>query len=194
MAYLSSVSESDSRALAGIEVDPKLELATYFSTSKGEDNEFTIRNVGTNSVSQIEVFRIFCNVGDAHRHDALRAGFVSQAKRLQELSPWNSFTFTVSDEWLSPKVLHSKAQAVSMQIILRYRRFADNRLYEKRAFYFINPEGEWVNEIDQSLSGKYYDSIKSASIKNVCTKAYDEGLKLIDDGRYEFSNIPDKLH
>ncbi|MCF2949576.1 hypothetical protein L0668_15755 [Paraglaciecola aquimarina] len=180
--------------MAGIDVDPKLELSTYFSTSNDEDNEFTIRNVGTNSVGQIEVFRVFCNVGDVHRHDERRAGFVHQAKRLQELSPWSSFTFTVSDEWLSPKILRSKAQAVSMQIILRYRRFADNRLYEKRAFYFVNPEGEWVNEIDQSLSGKYYDSIKSVAIKNVCTKGYVEGPKLIDDGSYEFSNTPDKLH
>ena len=50
-----------------------------------------------------------------------------------------------------------------IEACITYRRDPDRKFFGRRAFYFLNPEGRWVSEADQSIHNEEYTVIMKAA-------------------------------
>jgi len=88
----------------------------------------------------------------------------TEEKRIEKLSTWNRVSVSLPDHWLNVQARTAKPMENNvMEIRLIYRREADLRQFVERAFYFVNPEGQWVSENDGSLSKEVYSPIIKAA-------------------------------
>jgi len=155
---------NDQRALSKIAINPEVKLRTALTKAGDILPHFTIENIGLVDIEQIKT-QLF-----SHRFMPEKGGIgVSSYGSeglyvLPSLPKGKSANMKFPDYWLDvntriQKPLHHNI----MEIRLIYRRPADLKLYEASAFYFINPDGDWVSEDSQSIRSEVYRPIKDAA-------------------------------
>ena len=163
-AHLSKQAREDARSVSKLDIHPILELSTDFQGIGGKQPYFIVKNSGPIQVEQLEVQLV------SHRYIRQKGGIgistfgTEELYRVPRLEPWSGRLFKFPELWLEvnariQKPLHHNV----MEIRLKYRRPVDLSTYEATAFYFVNTEGRWVGENDNSLPPDIYEPIKSAT-------------------------------
>lgn len=173
---VSQAVREDARVVAGVDLRPKLLLRTELSGLTAANGElppsFVLANVGP--IPAIQTTVQF--VGHVFNESSQTIDFSFSGLRGSEflvgtIEPLETEGFVLSDEFLH--VLREwgwgESATSSDQIIearISYRKEPDKRLFIDRAFYFVNPEGKWVSEIDGSLTLPKYSTMKESLIRN----------------------------
>ena len=165
-ACISKQAREDVRAINKLDIYPIVELFTDFEGRGGRPPYFIVKNIGPIPVEQMEVQllrHMYAAEGTGERGTTAFAWGSEGLYRVGRLEPWSGRVFEFPKSWLNFDVRTYKPLHHNIiEIRLKYRRPVDLTAYEESAFYFINPEGRWVGEDDNSLPPEVYDPIKSA--------------------------------
>jgi len=122
----------------------------------------------------------------AHYYDLSGDRFIStggteELTKIVNLPPMQSRSFEISEHFLNVNSrLHEPLQNNIIEARISYRKDPDRELFVKRALYFINPEGRWVTEIDNSLEGEEYLKMKEGVLERFIDFDYYRGDILHD--------------
>ena len=184
-ACVAKQAREDARAISKLDIYPIVELSTNFQGIRKKPPYFIVKNSGPVPVEQLEVqlLRHMYAAGGTGEGGTTAFAWGSEGLyRVGRLEPWSGLVFEFPKSWLNFDVRTYKPLHHNIiEIRLKYRRPVDLTAYEESAFYFINPEGRWVGEDDNSLPPEVYDPIKSA----VFRRASEGELRHLDR---------DKLH
>lgn len=174
---VSQVARDDVRAISKLGLEPKLELDTNFRTDIGYPRAFWITNSGPVEALQIEVHLI------TYRYDGSIIKVVGYGTGTDEhyqadkIDPFRSGFFPFKEIFLDVNArIQKPAQHNAFEIRISYRRPPDMTYYTESAYYFVNPDGDWVNENNGSLVPERYNPIMKA-VKSASQKLTLEGLK-----------------
>lgn len=155
---------NDQRALSKIAIDPQVKLRTSLMKGGNIPPHFTIENIGLVEIEQIKI-QLF-----SHRFMPEKGGIGISSYGseglyiLPSLPMGKSASWKFPDYWLDVNTrVQEPLHHNIMEIRLMYLRPADLKLYETSAFYFINPDGNWVSEDSQSIRSEVYRPIKDAA-------------------------------
>ena len=183
--YVSKQAREDARAINKLDIFPIVELSTNFQGIRGKPPYFIVKNSGPVPAEQLEVQLVRHMYGPKRGGEGGTTTFVwgsQEQYRVAKLEPRSGRVFEFPKSWLNFDVRTYKPLHHNIiEIRLKYRRPVDLAAYEESAFYFINPEGRWVGEDDNSLPPEVYNPIKSA----VFRRASERELRHLDR---------DKLH
>lgn len=161
-----SVSEGirqDNRRVEKLDLEAEIKLDVDFKGFKDIPPHFTIGNSGPIDAVQIVVRFI------SHRYDSTSekirlSGYGSEETfSIDKLAPLEYKSFILSEDFLDVNArLQNPQENNILEALIIYRKEPDRELLAKRAVYFINPEGRWVGESDNSLIDDKYNKMKNA--------------------------------
>jgi hypothetical protein len=168
-AYDNSVlARKDARAISGLDLKPKISLNTLFKEINKIPPHYVISNNGPVDALQIEVQLI----SHRYRKDISKIKVSTtgsdERKIIPKLPPLTNIAFKFPELWLDVNArIEQPPEHNIMEIRISYRRPPDMMKYTESAFYFINKEGRWVAENDNSLDKDIYAPIKNAMFENI---------------------------
>ena len=131
----------DTRAIAGLDLEPSLLYQQWFSLTPPH---VTVTNIGQVDIKHLLIQPIcYQNVGENHN----KAAIISSEHRqiVGELIVGDTISFPLSEYLLNTECRLSKPLETNvMEIRLEYMRPPDMKRFVKGAFYFIAPEGHWA--------------------------------------------------
>lgn len=160
-AWNAHLARIDSRKIAGLDLSPVLVLSEHFQKSPPD---FTIYNNGPVEAIYLDVEQVlhFYEKGEI----GASQGQGENKYRISRMVPQEKISI-ILDETLLDNATKVKPIGHSvLEIRLVYRRPSDRKLFRKSAFFFINPQGKWVSEYDNSLTPSVYEPIKMALLKS----------------------------
>lgn len=178
-----SIAESvreDNRKIERLDLKPEIRFNTEFCRINDISPHFTIINLGPIDAIQIVVEFM------AHHYDLSGDRFISiggteELTKIVNLPPMQFRSFEISEHFLNVNSrLHEPLQNNIIEARISYRKDPGRELFIKRAFYFINSEGRWVTEIDNSLESEEYLKIKEKILQKFIDFDYYRGDVLHD--------------
>ncbi len=141
---------------------PILKLESHFNMTPPY---FTILNDGPVEAKQLKINLCSLYVKDGK---IKLFGYSSDKEYVvHQLDSLKPIAIRFDEKWLNTNArLQKPLEHNILEIRLTYRRPSDLQQFQESAFYFINPEGRWVSENDNSLAPKIYDPIKRAVLKD----------------------------
>jgi len=152
---------ADSRALAHLDLEPKVRITTKLSEAPAS---FTIHNDGPVGIVQAQVTLLFLNL-KADSREAARVGWGSP-QTVGAIEAKKSFSVPIDLEHVTRSLELPKEDwqwPQLFELTVEYRRKVDLRLYTKRAFLTLNPDGRVVGEFDNSLPKAVYRPLFEAA-------------------------------
>jgi len=178
-----SVSEGvreDSRKVEQLDLKPEIRFNTEFRRINDIPPHFTISNLGPIDAVQI-VVEFMAHYYDLSGDRFISTGGTEELTKIVNLPPMQSRSFEISEHFLNVNSrLHEPLQNNIIEARISYRKDPDRELFVKRALYFINPEGRWVTEIDNSLEGEEYLKMKEGVLERFIDFDYYRGDILHD--------------
>jgi hypothetical protein len=87
----------------------------------------------------------------------------SNTTTISKIAPQETKSYRFLEGWLDANArLRDPPQCNVMEIRVTYRRPQDLEEYSESAYYFVDPDGLWVQEGSSSLKGDLYDSMGRA--------------------------------
>jgi len=165
-SYISKQAREDARAVSKLDIHPIIELSTDFQGLGGKQPYFIVKNTGPIDAEQLEVQLVSHRYIPQKDYIGISTLGTEGLYRVPRLEPGSGRAFEFPKLWLEVNArIQKPAHHNAMEIRLKYRRPVDLAIYEASAFYFINPEGRWVTENDNSLTHEVYEPIKSATFR-----------------------------
>jgi len=94
----------------------------------------------------------------------------SEQYQLGTLEPTRHILVYPTERWLNVDArVHNPGYYNVMEFRLSYRRPPDMAHYASSAFYFLNPNGNWVREDDGSVKSAQYELIKDMVLRTAQT-------------------------
>jgi hypothetical protein len=162
---VSGLSYCDSRKLSKLDLRPSIRLQTQFKPVGKIPPHFTVINKGPIDAVQVQVemYR-HCSRPDFKRM-TISKHFSMHDKSVKKLEPGDqkSFKFIKSSievDDISCRPLEPENNILEIKITYRHPQDLE-RLYDESAFYFVNPEGSWVNERSSSVTSEKHEAIKA---------------------------------
>lgn len=154
---------NDNRRVEKLDLEPEI----YFSATLKENKDanipphFVIGNIGPVEAVQVEIQFI------THYYNGVSgtigvSGMSSEEHwSIDELFPLDYSAHVVSKFFLDTNArLYEPIEHNIIEARILYRRNPDRKLFVKRAFYFISPEGIWVPENSSALKSDIYSKMK----------------------------------
>ena len=158
-----SVAESvreDNRKIERLDLKPEIRFNIEFRRINDIPPHFTIINLGPIDAVQMTV-EFMVHYYDLSGDRFISTGGTEGLTKIVNLPPMQSRSFEISEHFLNVNSrLHEPLQNNIIEARISYRKDPDRELFVKRALYFINPEGRWVTEINNSLESEEYLKIK----------------------------------
>lgn len=181
--WLSYWAWQDSRAISGLNLIPIVHLTANMPKNEHSSSYFTVLNVGPTDALQLEIQLVFHAYSPKTNTIDGSVSTTWHKWAVPSLSPSSQKSFKLPAKELVQRInLLKNPENQVIELQMTYRRQPDKKKYMYSSFYFVNPEGRWVNEEDQSLSGNIYAAIKQ-SIFRALNKEENPGW-----------NLSDKLH
>ncbi len=144
--------------LAGLYLEPKLVLFSNFKS-----NEITIRNLGPVTAVQLEIFTISYNYRRVYKAIDYTWSNIAEIKELPTFEEKKlSFHIPTSTPIVDNK---EEPHIKAFEIRLVYRRPPDMKLYIRSAYYFLDSNGNWVNETSETVNSSTYNIVKQAIMR-----------------------------
>lgn len=161
--YMSCSARDDVRALGHLDLKPSLTLRTSF---KNEHNptHFRITNNGPITATQVKIVGRVLRYFEENRKVQMESAISDLEWVIGDLKPLEDTAIVFNESFLTvffdPGI---KPEHHIFALRLFYRRPSDMMLYVEQAYYFVSPEGKWVNEVS-SLNDSIYAPIKKAAM------------------------------
>ena len=91
--------------------------------------------------------------------------------KLAPLKPENIEINESSLNDLLPAISNNEKHYHILEIRLNYRHEVGLKEYSESAFYFVSPEGKWVNETSSALNSEIYKPIKEAAFSRFTARS-----------------------
>jgi hypothetical protein len=164
--FFAILAREDTRDIHKLDLKPQINLRTYFGKTDKLVPQLTVENEGPVDAVQIDVQILSHRYDESSKSIKVSTYGTPQNWKIPKLSPFQFKTFLFSEHFLNINArLQKPVQHNIMEIRLSYRRPSDMRLFKESAYYFVNPEGRWVPEGDNSLEEESYEAIKRAVFK-----------------------------
>lgn len=164
--YVTTQARKDARAVAGLDLRPALALDSQLRWVKDIPPHYTVTNNGPVEVVQLEIQPISHRYAGDGDELTLTSYTSEERQTVMSLAPLSDVSFRISDQSLAEAARKiKKLKYNAMEIRLTYRRPPDMRKFVQSAFYFINPDGRWVEESNASLKPDIYDAVKEAVLR-----------------------------
>lgn len=164
--------EKDNRALSYLDLRPHLRLNSFLKETQDFPAHFTLYNAGPVDAVQVEIQLSILGLSTESK-ETTRVAIMDLENPiiLPRLGALNRKSFKLPLEWLINNCKLSKPPKYSVvEILVKYLREADRKLYAERAFYFLNPDNRLVTEYDNSLHKKIYKPIIKAAHRSTAIK------------------------
>jgi hypothetical protein len=166
----------DILSIAGLNLSPNLVLSEHFEKTPPD---FTIYNNGPVEAIYLDVEQIL------HFYENGKFGVsIGQGENkyaTPKLSPQTKISIVYDKTLLDNARKVTPIENSVLEVRLVYRRPSDKKPSRVSAFFFINPHGEWVPELDGSLVPSVYGPLKRAlaeSIGSLAEFRYPFGVPL----------------
>jgi len=183
---------NDIRAIERLDLEPLISFDMEFRQIKKYPPHLVLTNLGPIDAVQVSIQLV------AMRYDSLKniiriRTFGSEVQwSISKLEVMQPKYFTIPQHWVetNSRIAEPPEHNV-IEACIVYRRDPDRKIYGRRALYFINPEGMWVSERDQSInSERYADIIASAHASEPCITIMEKSRVKPGDLLHEFDPIP----
>lgn len=170
--YRSCSVEKDNRALSHLDLRPNIRLDSFLKELPDHPAHFTIYNAGPIDAIQVEVQISILGIS-TESSETTRAAIIGSENPvvISKLSSLESKSFKLPLDWLVRScqlIVPPKHNVV--EILIKYLRESDRKLYAERAFYYLNPKNQLVTEYDNSLPKDIYKPIINAAHKSTAFK------------------------
>lgn len=170
--YRGCAVERVNRALSHLDLRPHLCLNSFLKDSHGIPAHFTLYNAGPVDAVQVEIQLSILGLSTESRATT-RVAIIGADNPiiLPRLDSLSRKSFKLPLEWLINNCKLSKPPKYSVvEILVKYLREADRKLYAERAFYFLNPDNRLVTEYDNSLPREIYGPVIKAAHNSTAMK------------------------
>lgn len=160
---VSSSARKDVRALGHLDIRPTLTIRASFKDNN-TPTHFRTYNKGPVTATQVKIVGHIFRYYEEYNELKIEATLSDLQWEIGDLQPQKD-TIVIFDERLifaffDPRL---KREHHIFGLRLFYRRTSDMKLFIEQAFYFLNPDGKWVSEINSSLIDSVYAPIKKAT-------------------------------
>lgn len=164
--------EKDNRALSHLDLRPNLRLSSFLQESPNTPAHFTIYNAGPIDAIQVEIQISILGISTKSKEFTRGAIIGSENPiAISKLISLESKSFKLPLSWLiSNCQLTVPPKHNVVEILVKYLRDSDRKLYAERAFYYLNPNGQLVTEFDNSLTKENYAPIINAAHNTTALK------------------------
>ncbi len=165
---VSRATRSDARAVARLDLRPSLTLQVERAGKDGLPLTLRLTNDGPIEATELVVEPIKYEYwGKDRRFKTASKNSILRFTH-PKLDSQQSTTVAYDEQWLRSLAVTSQPPDYSvLGIRIEYRHPMDKRPFTEAAFFFVNPEGRWVEEGDSSLPLKIYDPIRSSLLEFV---------------------------
>jgi len=164
--WQSHLTRNDTKILNKLNFRPTLALqAKLKKTNNTIPAHLNLINKGPIDAVQVQVQFYFHKYSEEQQKVVISGWDSGQQwtlDRLPSLKQVNIGVNELSLKGMLPALSDHEKYCRILEIRLNYRREVDLKKYSERAFYFVNPDGEWVSERDSTLNSDFYKEIKEA--------------------------------
>ena len=153
----------DTRSIEKLDLEPEISLDMEFRRIKDRQPHLLISNYGPIDAIQLTIQFHFLRYDSVSENIRLYMSATGRPWTLAKLEAMESKFFTLPPELLETSRLPEPANYHVMEACITFRREPDRKFFGGRAFYFINPEGRWVSERDQTINWEPYEAIIEAA-------------------------------
>ncbi len=159
--WISSCSYRDSRAISKLDIWPEIELDSSLVQKNKMPRNVTVSNKGPGNALELSI-QLLSHFYDRPKDRSISV-YGSQGEfHYKVLKAQDSERITLSDHWLDVNAQLQKPKDHNViEIRIEYRRPADMMKRKMSAYFFLDPDGNWVSENSNSIVGEPYDSLKS---------------------------------
>ena len=160
---------NNARILNKLDFRPTLSLrAQLYEINNKIPAHISIKNTGPIDAVQLQIQFYFLKYLPTKKQVGIAATGSDLQWTLDRLPPLKQVNIKINRIALTdmlPSIRSEEEDYRILEIRLTYRREVDLKKYSESAFYFVNQEGRFVSENDNSLDPEIYTSIKDAAFK-----------------------------
>ncbi len=182
-ATTSHMARVQARSLAKLDFRPDVRVKAWFQDVAGLPPHLRLTNNGPVEAVQVSANVLSRRYYPSAKQIAVTVGGSVNKAHFAKIEPNQTEVFAFERGWLDTNArLHEPPHHNIMELRLEYRRPQDLQIYGVSAIYFVNPDGKWVPETDNSVQTPSYNELREAVLSHRLTMPKRFSLPRAEEG------------